>query len=45
MKLTNNELKQVTGGASIWAIIAGIAGFIFGIGVVDGYTRPFKCRK
>ena len=26
MKLTNKELKQITGGISVWAIIAGIAG-------------------
>ena len=45
MRLNNSELKQVTGGVSFWAIVAGIAGFIFGLGVVDGYTRPVKCRK
>lgn len=45
MRLTNSELKQVTGGVSFWAVIAGIAGFIFGLGVVDGYTRPVKCRR
>ena len=42
MRLTNSELKQVTGGVSFWAVIAGI---IFGLGVVDGYTRPVKCRR
>ena len=45
MKLTNKELKQITGGISVWAIIAGIAGLIFGLGAVDGYVRPVKCRK
>ncbi len=45
MKLTNKELKQITGGISVWAIIAGIAGLIFGFGAVDGYVRPVKCRK
>lgn len=45
MKLNNQELKQVKGGASVWAIVLGIAGFIFGIGAIDGYTRPVKCRK
>ena len=45
MRLNNSELKQVTGGVSFWAIVAGIAGFIFGLGVVDGYTRPVKCRR
>lgn len=45
MKLNNSELKQINGGASAWAIIAAIAGLIFGFGAVDGYVRPIKCRK
>ena len=45
MKLNNKELKAVTGGASIWAIIGTIAGIVFGFGVVDGYVRPIKCRN
>ena len=44
MKLTNKELKEITGGASIWAIIGTIAGLIFGLGAIDGYVRPIKCR-
>ena len=44
MKLTNKELKQITGGASIWAVIGTIAGLIFGLGAIDGYVRPIKCR-
>lgn len=44
MKLSNNELKNITGGASIWAIIGTIAGLIFGLGAIDGYVRPIKCR-
>lgn len=45
MRLTNSELRQITGGVSFWAVIAGIAGIIFGLGAVDGYTRPVKCRR
>lgn len=43
-KLNNNDLKQIYGGISIWAILGSIASFIFGIGVLDGYARPYKCR-
>lgn len=45
MKLSKNELKKIKGGASVWAIIGIIAGIIFGVGGVDGYARPVKCRK
>lgn len=45
-KLTNTQMKQVKAGAlsaaAIWAIVA--AGLSFLGGVLDGYTRPFKCR-
>lgn len=44
MKLNNSELKNVVGGISVWAVLGTIAGFIFGIGAIDGYTRPVKCR-
>ena len=44
MKLSNKYLKKVKGGLSAWAIIGIIAGAIFGIGGVDGYARPVKCR-
>ncbi len=45
MRLNNNELKQITGGASVWAIIGAVAALIFGIGAVDGYARPPRCRR
>lgn len=45
MKLNNNELKNIQGGISAWGVVAIIAGLIFGIGAVDGYVRPVKCRK
>ena len=45
-KLNQNEMKQIKAGAlsaaAIWALIA--AGLSFLGGVLDGYTRPFKCR-
>ena len=45
MKLSDKELKNIEGGVSLWAILGGIAGIIFGIGALDGYVRPIKCRK
>lgn len=44
MNLSKKELKEITGGASLWGIIGTIAGIIFGLGAVDGYIRPVKCR-
>ena len=43
-ELNDQKLKRVVGGISAWGIVGIIAGIIFGIGVVDGYVRPFKCR-
>ncbi len=45
MKLNDKELKQITGGVSVWAVIGAIAGLIFGVGAVDGYARPPRCRR
>ena len=45
MKLSDKELKNIEGGVSLWAILGGIACIIFGIGALDGYVRPIKCRK
>ena len=41
MELKKNELKKISGGVSIWAIIGALAGLIFGIGVFEGYTRNY----
>lgn len=42
--LTVNELKEVQGGG--YKVIAAIiAGGIFIIGVIDGFLRPYACRK
>lgn len=44
-ELSDFELKKITGGElSVWGMLAIIAGVIFGIGAVDGYVRPLKCR-
>ena len=44
MKLSNNELKQVSGGITVWGALGIIAGLIFGVVAVDGYARPHRCR-
>lgn len=44
-KLTVNEAKMIKGGAvSGWVIAGIVAGITFFVGVLDGITRPFKCR-
>jgi len=43
MILTNKELKEINGGKI--GIIAGIGAIIaFIAGILDGITRPLKCR-
>ena len=46
-ELTNNEqLRNIRGGGISIGIVAAIAsGVIFLIGLIDGYTRPLKCRR
>ena len=44
IELNKKELKEISGGVSVWAIIGGIALVVFGIGVIDGVVRPLKCR-
>lgn len=44
MRLTNNELSNIAGGISVWGALGIIAGLIFGVGAVDGYARPYRCR-
>jgi hypothetical protein len=44
-ELTKDELIGVNGGAislGIGCLI--VAGIVFIIGVIDGYTRPLKCN-
>lgn len=45
MKLNDQELQQITGGAArigLGLLIA--SGITFLIGLVDGYIRPLACR-
>lgn len=44
IKLTNNELSSIKGGSAGWIAAGIIAGITFLAGVLDGITRPFKCR-
>jgi len=49
MILSNNELKNITGGGQINAyvlsILAAVGGAVtFLIGFVDGFFRPLKCN-
>ncbi len=44
--IKENELINVKGGAISWTAV-GIGGAIisFLIGLIDGYTRPLRCRN
>jgi lactobin A/cerein 7B family class IIb bacteriocin len=42
--LSDNELKNVTGGFGFAGICGIAACIVFLIGVFDGYTRPLKCN-
>ena len=45
MKLNQEELKQINGGAN-WAVITGIAAaIVYLIGCFSGYTNPNKCNN
>lgn len=44
IKLTNKELSNINGGSAGWIAAGIIAGITFLAGVLDGITRPFKCR-
>lgn len=43
--MTKEELINVKGGISKWAIVGIVATVIFSIGFADGYTRTLKCKK
>lgn len=43
-EISDNKLKSIKGGIGIWTIISAIAGIIFGSGILDGFTRPLRCR-
>ena len=43
--LKEKELYKITGGGAGYFIAAGIIGVVsFFAGLLDGFTRPFKCR-
>lgn len=43
-EIKTEELKKIEGGLSLWACIGLAALAVFGIGIVDGFVRPLKCR-
>lgn len=44
--LNETELKDINGGGFGFGIIIGIGAIIaFAIGIIDGFSRPFPCRK
>lgn len=44
-KLSDNELKNITGGAISWKLLAAIPLAVsFIAGIIDGYLRPLKCN-
>ena len=45
MKLSSGELKKITGGVSVWAVLGIVSGLIFGVGALDGYARPRSCNR
>jgi len=46
-ELNKKQLIDINGGAVAtgWIVAGIVAGVSFIIGVIDGYVRPFKCRK
>ncbi len=43
--LSDNELKNISGGAVRWGIYAIIGAAVsFIAGILDGYFRPLKCN-
>ncbi len=44
MKLTNDELKDISGGLSV-GLVAGFGALLaLFAGILDGITRPLRCR-
>lgn len=44
--LVKKELEEISGGAIRWAVfgvIVGVCAFVSG--VIDGYLRPYGCRR
>ena len=46
MDISKNELKNVKAGAIHWGVVALVGGIVsFVVGILDGITNPYKCRK
>lgn len=44
--VSNENLKEVKGGAINWTAAAGVGAFLsFIIGIIDGYINPKKCNN
>ena len=45
--IVKKELEEISGGAIHWAAVLGliVGGCAFVSGVIDGYLRPYGCRK
>ena len=47
LKISNQELMNIRGGAITWKTLSLIVGGVitFVIGFIDGFKRPLKCNK
>jgi len=43
-EMTSNELIKVNGGFSVARVTWIAIGIAFGIGLIDGFLRPLRCR-
>ena len=44
--MNDKELLNVRGGeVSLGTVLLIVSGFIFLVGVIDGFFRPYECRK
>ena len=45
MEVNTSELKNIKAGSIKWGLVGLIGGIVaFVIGVVEGYTNPYKCK-
>ena len=45
MELTKQEMYEINGGVSWTVVSAIVAGVVYVIGVISGYTNPTKCNN
>lgn len=43
-RIEEDELKNINGGISGWAIAGIVAGGVLLAGIIDGIARPLKCN-